>query len=158
MSSTSLFRVSCLSVHYLRPIILCGSQKVFSLKSPWDHPPTPMVDPQLTVGKLSNIDYWALMLIPSGFKICALSSRLDFQTAVLEQPDTSTRLCTGKDTITVSQGANSLTGELPTLCGTLTGQHSNMYFFHVLLEKFDIQIWLFYSLPRPWFNCIPFFH
>ena len=87
-----------------------------------------MVDPQLTVGKLSNIDYGALMLIPSGFKICALSSRLDFQTAVLEQPVSTTGLCTNKDTITLTQGANSLTGELPTLCGTLTGQHSNIYF------------------------------
>jgi len=49
--------------------------------------------------------------------------RLDFQTAVLEQPVSTTGLCTGKDTITLTQGANSLTGELPTLCGTLTGQH-----------------------------------
>jgi len=47
--------------------------------------------------------------------------RLDFQTAVLQQPTATTGLCTG-DTITLTQGSNSLTG-FSTLCGTLTGQH-----------------------------------
>jgi len=48
--------------------------------------------------------------------------RLDFQTAVLEQPTAATGLCTGTDTIALSQGSNTLTG-FSTLCGTLTGQH-----------------------------------
>jgi len=49
--------------------------------------------------------------------------RLDFITAVLGQPSTSTGLCPATEGITLTQGANTLTGELPKLCGTLTGQH-----------------------------------
>jgi len=49
--------------------------------------------------------------------------RLDFITAALAQPNTGTGLCPTTEGITLTQGANTLTGELPKLCGTLTGQH-----------------------------------
>jgi len=55
---------------------------------------------------------------PSGTK----QIRLDFQTAVLQQPNANTGLCTNTDAITLTQGSNTLTG-FSTLCGTLTGQH-----------------------------------
>jgi len=47
--------------------------------------------------------------------------RLDFEAAVLTQPNTGTGLCTG-DAITLSQGSNTIK-EFASLCGTLTGQH-----------------------------------
>ena len=47
--STTLFRLSCLSVHPFVRSFVCPSvrhKKFFSLKSPWNHPLTPGVDPR----------------------------------------------------------------------------------------------------------------
>merc|ERR1711944_289499 len=57
------------------------------------------------------------------YPIQALAStaaiRLDFQTAVFDQPTAATGNC-GSDTVTFTEAATSTT---TALCGTLTGQH-----------------------------------
>ena len=51
-------------------------------------------------------------------EICQI--RLDFLTVNLAQPTAGTGVCTG-DTFAVTAGGG---GDIPTLCGELSGQHS----------------------------------
>jgi len=54
--------------------------------------------------------------------ICQI--RLDFVSTTLGQPSDTTGVCTAGDNLVITPGAGSLVGnEVPTLCGTLTGQH-----------------------------------
>ena len=57
-----------------------------------------------------------------------------------------TGLCTAGDNLVITPGAGSLAGnEVPTLCGTLTGQHGNLFKIASFFQQIKFQGYQSYS-------------
>ena len=71
-----------------------------------------------------------------------LFNRLDFDTAVFRQPDSTTSgsigSCTSRDTVTVTSPAGI---SPPVFCGTFTGSHSKIWRKELILKGFKEASW-----------------